>query len=87
MTLVNKFGTDDNIEDFIVDRPFLFFIEDETTMQTLFLGKIENPSGGAAVEIQTNPSQPAASRPQVAEFAPSRPTRPTTASPQNKNRE
>lgn len=41
IALVNKFG--DTIKEFIADRPFLFFIQDETTGTLLFGGKVTNP--------------------------------------------
>lgn len=39
----NKIGSRGPRE-FIANRPFLFFIQDETTGALLFAGKIENPS-------------------------------------------
>lgn len=40
--IVNKFGGDMTTE-FIANRPFLFFIEDETTGTILFSGKVTSP--------------------------------------------
>uniref|UniRef100_A0A182SGD7 Serpin domain-containing protein n=1 Tax=Anopheles maculatus TaxID=74869 RepID=A0A182SGD7_9DIPT len=40
--LVNKFGSD-GTQIFNANRPFIFFIEDETLGSMLFAGKIENP--------------------------------------------
>ncbi|XP_035917493.1 uncharacterized protein LOC118514604 [Anopheles stephensi] len=40
--LVNKFGGD-GVQIFNANRPFIFFIEDETLGSMLFAGKIENP--------------------------------------------
>lgn len=40
--LVNKFGGD-GVQIFNANRPFIFFIEDETLGTMLFAGKIENP--------------------------------------------
>lgn len=39
--LVNKFGGDTH--EFVVDRPFLFYIEDDTTGAKLFTGRVNNP--------------------------------------------
>jgi serine protease inhibitor len=39
--LVNKFGGEPR--EFIVDRPFLFYIEDDTTGAKLFSGRVNNP--------------------------------------------
>ncbi|XP_077289191.1 uncharacterized protein LOC143913344 isoform X2 [Arctopsyche grandis] len=73
VTLVNKFGVEDYTEEFIADKPFLFYIEDESTKQILFMGKIEDPSNlsdGAAPSIAAPPlkapptSTPKASSPQ-----------------------
>lgn len=41
--LVNKFGGD-TTRDFIADRPFLFYIEDESVGTVLFAGKVTNPA-------------------------------------------
>lgn len=41
VSIVEKFGKE---EDFIVDRPFLFYIIDETTNTLLFAGKVINPT-------------------------------------------
>lgn len=30
-------------KEFYVNRPFIFFVEDDTTGATLFVGRIENP--------------------------------------------
>lgn len=43
VTLVNKFG-ENGPREFIANRPFLFFIQDETTGALLFSGKITNPA-------------------------------------------
>lgn len=61
---MNKFGVDDYTEEFIADKPFLFYIEDESTKQILFLGKIEDPSNlsdGTASSIEASPSKNPAS--------------------------
>ncbi|CAO1344240.1 unnamed protein product [Diamesa hyperborea] len=39
--LVNKFGGD--AREFLVDRPFVFYIEDETTGAKLFAGRVNDP--------------------------------------------
>jgi len=39
--LVNKFGGEPR--EYIVDRPFLFYIEDDTTGAKLFSGRVNNP--------------------------------------------
>lgn len=39
--LVNKFGGEPR--EFVVDRPFLFYIEDDTTGAKLFSGRVNNP--------------------------------------------
>lgn len=39
--LVNKFGGE--AREFVVDRPFLFYIEDDTTGAKLFSGRVNNP--------------------------------------------
>jgi serine protease inhibitor len=41
--IVNKFGGD-TTKSFMADHPFLFFIEDETVGNLLFVGKITNPT-------------------------------------------
>lgn len=41
--LVNKFGVG-KIREFIADRPFLFYIQDESTGTLMFAGKVMNPS-------------------------------------------
>ncbi|XP_066906144.1 serine protease inhibitor 2 [Halyomorpha halys] len=59
--LVNKFGMHTVI--FNVSRPFLFFIEDETTNTVVFIGKVVNPvapgkpivSGAVPVRTLTKP--------------------------------
>lgn len=38
---MNKFGGD--AREFIVDRPFVFYIEDETTGAKLFAGRVNDP--------------------------------------------
>ena len=38
----NKIGE----ENFIANRPFIFYIEDESTGTILFIGKVENPLQG-----------------------------------------
>uniref|UniRef100_A0A034VW59 Serpin I2 n=1 Tax=Bactrocera dorsalis TaxID=27457 RepID=A0A034VW59_BACDO len=40
--IVNRFGADE--EEFIVNRPFAFFIEEESTGNILFAGKVVNPT-------------------------------------------
>jgi len=40
--LVNKFG-DDKPREFIVDQPFLFYIEDDSTGAKLFAGRVSDP--------------------------------------------
>lgn len=40
--IVNRFGADE--EEFIVNRPFVFFIEEESTGNILFAGKVTNPT-------------------------------------------
>ncbi|XP_050319499.1 serine protease inhibitor 27A-like [Bactrocera neohumeralis] len=40
--IVNRFGADE--EEFIVNRPFAFFIEEESTGNILFAGKVMNPT-------------------------------------------
>lgn len=45
VTLVNKFGIDEEQpEEFIANKPFLFFIEDDNTKQVLFSGTINDPT-------------------------------------------
>lgn len=39
----NKFGGAPSVEQFKVDRPFMFFIEEEATGSIIFAGKIRNP--------------------------------------------
>ncbi|XP_075151630.1 serpin 27A [Haematobia irritans] len=39
----NKFGGDATIEEFIVNRPFIFFIEEEATGSIIFAGKVLDP--------------------------------------------
>lgn len=39
--LINKFGGEPR--EFIVDHPFLFYIEDDTTGAKLFSGRVNNP--------------------------------------------
>lgn len=39
--LVNKFGGEPR--EFVVERPFLFYIEDDTTGAKLFTGRVNNP--------------------------------------------
>jgi serine protease inhibitor len=39
--LVNKFGGEP--KEFVANRPFLFFIEDDTTGAKLFTGRVNNP--------------------------------------------
>lgn len=39
--LVNKFGGEPR--EFIVDRPFVFYIEDDTNGAKLFSGRVNNP--------------------------------------------
>jgi len=39
----NKFGGSTTIEEFNVNRPFVFFIEEESTGNILFAGKVHNP--------------------------------------------
>lgn len=41
VSLINKFG---GTKEFIANRPFLFFIQDETTGTLLFAGKVTNPA-------------------------------------------
>lgn len=41
--LVNKFGGDTMV-DVIVNRPFMFVIEDESSGTVLFTGKVTNPA-------------------------------------------
>ena len=43
VSLVNKFG-DDGVREFIVNQPFIFVIEDETTQQMMFSGKVQDPT-------------------------------------------
>lgn len=40
---MNKFG-ESGPRDFIANRPFMFFIQDETTGTLLFAGKVTDPS-------------------------------------------
>lgn len=40
ISLTNKFGGE---TEFVVDRPFMFMIEDETTGTLVFSGKVINP--------------------------------------------
>lgn len=43
--IVNKFGEDDeNDYEVVVNKPFLFFIQDEYTKQLLFTGRVSDPS-------------------------------------------
>ncbi|XP_067621668.1 serine protease inhibitor 27A-like [Eurosta solidaginis] len=42
--IVNRFGGSEYIEEFIVNRPFLFFIEEERAGNILFAGKVKNPT-------------------------------------------
>ena len=42
LQLVNKFGGE--AVDFVADRPFVFYIEDETTGAKLFAGRVSDPS-------------------------------------------
>ncbi|XP_017465290.1 PREDICTED: leukocyte elastase inhibitor-like [Rhagoletis zephyria] len=42
--IVNRFGGSDEVEEFIVNRPFIFFIEEESTGNILFAGKVMNPT-------------------------------------------
>ncbi|KAH8305382.1 hypothetical protein KR018_000116 [Drosophila ironensis] len=39
----NKFGGSTTIEEFNVNRPFVFFIEEESTGNIIFAGKVHNP--------------------------------------------
>lgn len=39
--LVNKFGAD--TKSIVVDKPFVFYIEDELTGQKLFAGRVSRP--------------------------------------------
>lgn len=39
--LVNKFGGEPR--EFVADRPFLFYIEDDTTGAKLFTGRVNDP--------------------------------------------
>ncbi|XP_022219250.1 serine protease inhibitor 27A [Drosophila obscura] len=39
----NKFGGSTTIEEFNVNRPFVFFIEEESTGNIMFAGKVHNP--------------------------------------------
>lgn len=41
--IVNKFGGDTTVE-FNANRPFLFYIQDETTGTLMFAGKITDPT-------------------------------------------
>lgn len=44
VSLVNKFGdAEEELIEFNVNRPFVFFIEDEITRQILFVGKVLDP--------------------------------------------
>lgn len=44
VSLVNKFGdAEEEYIDFKVNKPFVFFIEDEITRQILFVGKVTDP--------------------------------------------
>lgn len=62
--LVNKFGM--HTVPFNVSRPFLFFIEDETTNTVIFIGKVVNPvapgkpivSGSVPVTTTASPTTP-----------------------------
>lgn len=47
VTLVNKFG-ENGPREFIANRPFMFFIQDETTGTLMFAGKVTDP---AAFEV------------------------------------
>ncbi|EDV98903.1 serine protease inhibitor 27A [Drosophila grimshawi] len=42
--IINKFGGPTKIEEFNVNRPFVFFIEEEATGNILFAGKVHQPS-------------------------------------------
>lgn len=43
VVLVNKFGGD-TTKEFIANRPFVFFIEDESKGTLLFAGKVADPA-------------------------------------------
>lgn len=43
IVLINKFGGD-TTEDVVVNRPFMFVIEDESSGTVLFTGKVTNPA-------------------------------------------
>lgn len=53
--LMNKFGDSDDTIDFKVDRPFLFFIEDEIENTIVFVGKVTHPELAQAVSQQSEP--------------------------------
>ncbi|XP_053959374.1 serine protease inhibitor 27A-like [Anastrepha ludens] len=42
--IVNRFGGGEYVEEFVVNRPFVFFIEEESTGNILFAGKVMNPT-------------------------------------------
>lgn len=49
--LVNKFGIDDSPTEFIIDRPFLFYIKDVESDAMLFMGKVHNPALGTMTPV------------------------------------
>ncbi|CAK1593797.1 unnamed protein product [Parnassius mnemosyne] len=44
ISLENKFGEDESFYEVVVNRPFMFFIQDEATRQLLFTGRVSDPS-------------------------------------------
>lgn len=56
--IMNKFGDNDDAIDFKVDRPFLFFIEDEIENTIVFVGKVTHPELAQAASQQSEPLPP-----------------------------
>ncbi|XP_054273475.1 uncharacterized protein LOC128993531 [Macrosteles quadrilineatus] len=55
--LGNKFGGAEEMVDFNLDRPFLFFIEDTRLKTTVFVGKVTNPDNAKVVSTPQETSQ------------------------------
>lgn len=56
--IMDKFGGEEETVQFNVDRPFLFFIQEESVKTTVFVGKVTNPANAQVKVNQMTAESP-----------------------------